>query len=312
MESSPARKLIGIGACVAVAGLALSLWDRRSYVADVRFICTAEGPAETTIVKSRTLVEALSRKNIRGDKGLALIEGLKKAAPDAAASQLQEAAEGAGVTPCPAVASYQTLASRVVLQKNAERMCTGMNPGTLAKSPRASRFATLMDWTHTNVTEPALDELLASIDKAGTSPADKTARLKTSLSDLGIHECGVLSGLASPLESVLGPNVRIQSVSLQSDAREKVVADDLRSKLPAFRECYDKGLAKDPALAGNVVVKFLLAESGSIDFALVQEDSSIYVPAVSTCVVDVVKSAKWPKGPGKTPGGLDIAMWTAK
>ena len=83
---------------VAVAGLGISLWDRRAYVADVRFICTAEGPAETTIVKSRTLVEALARKNIRGDKGLALIEGLKAAAPDAAASQLQEAADGAGVS----------------------------------------------------------------------------------------------------------------------------------------------------------------------------------------------------------------------
>ena len=312
MESSPARKLIGIGAFVAVAGLALSIWDRRSYVADVRFICTAEGPAETTIVKSRTLVEALARKNIRGDKGLALIEGLKKAAPDAAASQLQEAADGASVTPCPAIASYRALASHVVLRNNAERMCTGMNPATLAKSPRAARFANLMDWTHTTITEPALDELLASIDKAGTSPDDKTARLKASLSDLDIHECGVLSGLASPLESTPGPNVRIQSVSVQSDAREKVVADDLRSKLPAFRECYEKGLAKDPALSGNVIVKFLLGQSGSIDFALVQEDSSINVPVVSTCVVDVVKSAKGPAGAGKTPGGLNIAMWTAK
>ena len=191
-------------------------------------------------------------------------------------------------------------------------MCTGMNPATLAKSPRAARFAKL--WTGRTPPSPSPRSTSCSrrSTRRGRRPDDKTARLKSSLSDLGIHECGVLSGLAFSARVRDGPNVRIQSVSLQSDAREKAVADDLRSKLPAFRECYEKGLAKDPALNGNVVVKFLLAESGAIDFALVQEDSIIYVPAVSTCVVEVVKSAKGPPGPGKTPGGMNLAMWTAK
>ena len=123
-------------------------------------------------------------------------------------------------------------------------MCTGLNPAILARSPRAVRFERLQDWTHTNVTEPALDELLASVSKAGATPEDKTARLRAALSDLDIHACGILSGLASPLDPTPGPNVRIQSVSVQSDPRESAVADDLRAKLPAFRDCYEKGLAK--------------------------------------------------------------------
>jgi hypothetical protein len=191
-------------------------------------------------------------------------------------------------------------------------MCAGLNPVTLAKSPRAVRFERLQDWTHKNVTEPALDELLTSIAKAATSPEDQTARLRSSLSELGIHECGILSGLASPLDPVAGPNVRVQSVSVQSDPREKAVSEELRSKLPAFRECYDKGLAKDPALAGAIVVKFRLTETGAIDFALAQEDSTITMPVVSTCVVEVVKSTKGPAGAGKTAGGITVAMWTAK
>lgn len=312
MEPSRAKNLIAIGASVAVAGIAFAIWERKTYVADVRAICSAEGPAETTIVASRTLVEALARKSVRGEKGLALADALKTAAPDSAATQLREAAEDAGVSPCPAVASYQALASRLVVVKSAERMCSGLLPATLARLPRAARFDRLQDWTHTTITEPALDDLLASIAKAGATPDDKTARLRTSLSELGIHECGVLSGLASPLDPTPGPNVRVQSVSVQSDPRDKAVSDELRAKLPDFRECYDKGLAKEPNLAGAIVVKFRLDEKGAIDFALAQDDSTITTPAVSTCVLDVVKSAHGPPGPGKSPGGITVAMWIAK
>ncbi len=312
MEASRARNMIATGAFIAAAGLAFAVWERRQYTADVRTICNAEARAETTIVTSRTHVEGLARKSVNGDKGLALIEALKAASPDSAATKLSEAAEGAGIEPCPAVASYQALSARLLLQKNAERMCSGLNPATLARSPRAARFERLQEWTHTNVTEPAVDELLASASKAGATPEDRTARLRSALSDLDIHECGILSGLASPLDPTPGPNVRVQSVSVQSDPRESAVADDLRSKLPAFRDCYEKGLAKTPTLAGAIVVKFRLTETGAIDFALVQDDSTVNTPEMKTCIVDAIKSAHGPAGAGKSPGGITIGMWVAK
>lgn len=312
MEPSRARNLIAIGALVAVAGVAYAVWDRKTYTADVRMICTAEGRAETTIVSSRTLVEALARKDVRGGKGLELVEALKTASPDSAATQLRSAADGAGVAPCPAAASYRALAARSRLQTNAERMCTSLDPATLARLPRAVRFDRLQDWTHTNVTEPSLDALLESIDEADPSLEDKTAGLRAALSDLDIHACGMLAGLASPLDPTPGPNVRIQSVSVQSDPREAAVAADLRAKLPAFRECYEKGLAKEPALAGAIVVKFRVIETGAIDFALAQDDSTITTPVVSACVVDAVKTAHGPPGTAKSPGGITIAMWIAK
>jgi hypothetical protein len=312
MESSRARNLIGIGVCVVVVGGGLMLWDRKTYTADVRAICTAEGPAETTLVSSRTLVEGLARKRMRGNKGLALADTLKSESPDSAATELRVAARGAGVEPCPAVTSYQALAARLLLQKNAERMCGGLNPLVLTRLPRAIRFERLQDWTHTTITEPALDEWLAALGKAGSSPDDKVARLRTALSDLDIHECGVLSGLASPLDPTPGPNVRIQSAQVQSDPREGAVVDALRAKLPAFRECYDRGLAKEPALNGAIVVKFRVIESGAIDFALAQDDSTITTPAVTTCVIDAIKTAHGPAGGSKSPGGVTVAMWTAK
>lgn len=312
MEASRKRNLVGIGVCVVVVGGGLMLWDRKTYVADVRTICTAEAPAETTLVSSRTLVEGLARKSMRGNKGIALADTLKSESPDSAATELRVAAKGAGVEPCPAVASYQALSARLLLQKNAERMCNGLLPIVLARLPRAARFERLQDWTHTTITEPGLDEWLATLAKAGVSPEDRVARLRTALSDLDIHECGVLAGLASPLDPTPGPNVRIQSAQVQSDAREGAVIDALRAKLPAFRDCYDQGLAKEPALTGAIVVKFRVVETGAIDFALAQDDSTITTPAVTTCVIDAIKTAHGPAGGSKSPGGITIAMWTAK
>ncbi|MDB5216359.1 MAG: hypothetical protein JWO86_4286 [Myxococcaceae bacterium] len=312
MEPSRARNVIAIGVAVAAAGIAYAIWERRVYVADVRTICSAEGPAETTIVKSRTLVEGVARKAVRGEKGLALANALKSAPPDSAATKLRDAAEEVKIAPCPAVASYEALSTRLVLQKNVERMCTGMNPTMLARLPRAARFERLQEWTHTNVTEPAVDELLTTVSTAGTSPQDRTARLRSAISDLDIHECGVLSGLASPLDPTPGANVRIQSVAVQSDPRESAVVDDLRAKLPAYRECYDKGLEKDAALGGTVVVKFRLTETGAIDFALAQEDTSLASPTVVTCLLDAIKTAHGPAGPHKSPGGISLVFWVAK
>ncbi len=311
MEASRARNVIVIGGVVALAGIAYAVWERRTYVADVRSICSSEAPAETTIVKSRTLVEGVARKAARGEKGVALVDALKSASPDAAANQLRAAAEDTSVAPCPAVASYQALASRVLLRKNVERMC-GMSPTTLARLPKAVRFERLQEWTHTNVTEPAVDELLTTVSTAGATPQERTARLRTVLSELDIHECGVLSGLASPLDPTPGINVRVQSVGVQSDPREGAVADDLRAKVPTFRECYEKGLAKEPTLGGSLVVKFRLTETGAVDFALAQEDSSLTSPDVVKCLLEAVKTAHGPAGPNKSPGGITLVFWVAK
>lgn len=311
MEASRARNVIVIGGAVALAGIAYAVWERRAYVADVRSICSAEAPAETTIMKSRTLVEGVARKAVRGEKGLALVDALKSASPDSAANQLRAAVQDTSVAPCPAIASYEALASRVLLKKNAERMC-GMNPTLLARLPKATRFERLQEWTHTNVTEPAVDELLTSASTAGTTPQERTARLRAALSELDIHECGVLSGLASPLDPAPGINVRVQSVGLQSDLRESALADDLRAKIPAYRECYEKGLAKDPALGGSIVVKLRLTEAGAVDFALAQEDSSITAPEVVKCVLEAIKTAHGPAGANKSPGGISLVFWVAK
>jgi hypothetical protein len=311
MEASRARNVIVIGGAVALAGIAYAVWERRTYVADVRAICASEASTETTLVKSRTLVEGVARKAIRGEKGLALVDALKSASPDSAASQLRTAAEDTSVAPCPAVASYQALASRMLLQKNVERMC-GMNPTLLARLPKAVRFERLQEWTHTNVTEPAVDELLGTVSTAGTTLQDRTARLRTALSELDIHECGVLSGLASPLDPTPGINVRVQSVGVQADPRESAVADDLRAKIPAYRECYEKGLEKDPALGGSLVVKFRLTETGAVDFALAQQDSSLTAPDVVKCLLEAIKTAHGPAGANKSPGGITLVFWLAK
>ena len=122
----------------------------------------------------------------------------------------------------------------------------------------------------------------------------------------------MLAGLPSPLDPGVGPNVLVQSVALPSDAREAAVAESLRAKVPAFRRCYEDGLAKDPKLAGTMSLKFHLTERGAIDFALAQDDSTLTAPAVVGCMTDVVKTATGPAGSGKSPGGLIVVFWVAR
>jgi hypothetical protein len=282
---------------------------RRAFTADVRVICSEEARSETTIVSSRIVVETNARKKLTSGEGVQLLDTMKAAQPDSAARQLHAAADSMGVTDCPAAKSYDTLAKRATTAHAADRMCRRLEPATLGRMPKAKRFAELRDWTHSNIDDVSLDELLASVD-SGTLD-EKLAKLRSSLSDLGIHGCGVLAGMASGVDPVTGPNALVTSAAIQLDPREAVVTAALRDKVAAFRDCYAQGLKINSSIKGNVVMKFRLADSGVIDFAAVQADSPMQSVTVNACMVDVVKSVKGPTASKTSPGGLSVTFWVA-
>lgn len=297
-------------ALVGAAGLLYNVYERRTFAADVRAICSAESRTETTLVASRTLVETTAKKGLHGNDGVALLETLKAASPELAAKELRAAADRAGVAECPATRGYEALGVRVSLRQNADRMCSRLAPTELSRLPRARRAARVREWAHTELAAPALDTMLES-QTSGTLE-EATAKLRAALSDLDIHECGLLPGLASPLDPVLGPNVLVQNVVLQSDAREPAVAEALRAKIPAFRQCYEAALAKTPTLKGAMSIKFRVTETGAIDFALAQDDTTLTDLPLIHCTTEAVKTAVGPAGSVKSPGGLAIVFWVAK
>lgn len=75
-----------------------------------------------------------------------------------------------------------------------------------------------------------------------------------------------------------------------------VVTRVLRSGIAAMRACYEAGLAKDPALAGELKLVFVLRTNGSVES--VGEEGTFADPAVAKCVFGVVKRLEFPEPPG--------------
>jgi outer membrane biosynthesis protein TonB len=83
---------------------------------------------------------------------------------------------------------------------------------------------------------------------------------------------------------------------------EKVVAD-LR---PAFRACYNTGLAKDPKIAGKTLLVLKVDPTGAVTSA-VTPDASTLPAEVVQCISDAAKQAKF-KAPGGTGSTLNIPV----
>lgn len=57
----------------------------------------------------------------------------------------------------------------------------------------------------------------------------------------------------------------------------------VRAHTGALRNCYERGLAADPTLAGKVVVKFVIAKDGTVSSATTKS-STLAAPAVEACL----------------------------
>lgn len=73
----------------------------------------------------------------------------------------------------------------------------------------------------------------------------------------------------------------------------------IRRHMASLKQCYEAGLAEDPALAGQVVVKFVVAKDGSVSSA-VTKSSTLGAPAVESCLNTAFMGFKFdsPKGGG--------------
>ncbi len=80
------------------------------------------------------------------------------------------------------------------------------------------------------------------------------------------------------------------------DSRTKaMVAKVINDNRPFFKKCYEDARAKDPALKGNIVLKFLLDAAGKIKKAWIEVDSSsIKNQTVGDCIVQAAKELTYP------------------
>jgi hypothetical protein len=66
------------------------------------------------------------------------------------------------------------------------------------------------------------------------------------------------------------------------------------SRRDEARACYDKGLAKNPGIEGDLDIKWVIDPQGNVTSAMVDTSkSSILEPSVGACVVEVIKKIKF-------------------
>ncbi len=113
-------------------------------------------------------------------------------------------------------------------------------------------------------------------------------------------------GGAGKEQAVKGPTGDAQigatTASVPVSDAERVVAG-LR---PRFRNCYNKGLAQDPGMAGGVTIVTKVAPNGEVTAADASNNSGLS-PDVVACIQRVVKNAQF-TGPGGSGSTINIPI----
>jgi hypothetical protein len=94
--------------------------------------------------------------------------------------------------------------------------------------------------------------------------------------------------------SIGAPSSSALTLGVQTDPSPPIPgADDVIRRLrPELRKCYADGLAKDPGIAGKVIIAAAVSANGDVTSASVVSNTGLPGP-VAECLVQVVQRAKF-------------------
>ncbi|APR75749.1 Hypothetical protein A7982_01095 [Minicystis rosea] len=132
---------------------------------------------------------------------------------------------------------------------------------------------------------------LASAPAPTTSEDTIAAAEAAPILDAGAHIATREAGAADEPDA----DVRHRALGRSPSAvlPPEVIRHTVRQGFGRHRLCYEKGLHKDPKLAGKVVVRFVIGKDGSVTSA-VDAGSTLPDPAVVACVVRDFRSLTFP------------------
>jgi len=96
------------------------------------------------------------------------------------------------------------------------------------------------------------------------------------------------------------PRTTIGHPNAQGDLDKAVIRRVVKTSLPKITDCYAKGLATNPALAGTVMVQFFITPNGKVT----SSTATGVDPDVAICVAAVIKALEFPKPQGG--GGVQV------
>lgn len=108
---------------------------------------------------------------------------------------------------------------------------------------------------------------------------------------LGAH------GSLGPRREARVPALRVGTAEVKGSLSKEVIRRTIQRRLNELRFCYERGLAADPALSGRVSVSFLIAPSGAVQQAVLQ-DSTLDSKSVVDCVTAAVRRFAFPAPDG--------------
>lgn len=100
---------------------------------------------------------------------------------------------------------------------------------------------------------------------------------------------------AAPAGRSLTPEITSGSID------KEVIRRVIRMHMNEVRFCYEKGLAKNPALEGRIAVAFRIGTSGAVESSVVR-DSTLKNPEVEACIADRVRRWQFPQPKGGPVG----------
>lgn len=81
----------------------------------------------------------------------------------------------------------------------------------------------------------------------------------------------------------------VESLRIEGDLDEEKVGLAIKENRYDMRECYQKGVEKDPELKGEMGVQFTVSQSGKV-LAAVERHTDIGSDSVKKCILDEVKT----------------------
>jgi hypothetical protein len=94
--------------------------------------------------------------------------------------------------------------------------------------------------------------------------------------------------------------VTFGTLTVQGSLDPAIIQRILRQQMGRFKYCYQQALTRNPALAGKVLVNFVIGQSGDVLAATVANDT-MGDPSVSQCAAQGVRNLSFPQPSG---GGI--------
>ncbi len=121
----------------------------------------------------------------------------------------------------------------------------------------------------------------------GSVSGEVSEQVFATLEDMEVE----IVGIAETLDE-LEPDTMTEAQQAERDAEKRRIKEQIRTRLPQIRLCYEKELLKNPALSGRARVDFVIRISGEV--SNVQATQGFH-PKVDSCVVSEIRKLVFPK-----------------